>query len=433
MIPFILAAVAMVAIAVAGVLIPLLRRGTTGIARSASNVAILRDQLRELDADLAAGTMPRERYEQAKRELEARALEETRDEGTASGPPSQSAAWTAALVAGAIPIAALLLYVVLGNHDAFAPVAARGAKDGAEHQVTPQEIEAMAAKLAARLQNEPDNVDGWVMLARTYYALNRHAEAALAFDRAITLVPDNADLLADYADALGAAEGGLKGKSLELIDRALKADSTHWKALALAGTAAFNRKDYKSAVAYWEKMKATVPPGSPIAGSIDASIAEARELGGLPAGAVAASPSGTTPKAPVVATAKAPAGPTPAPQAAGSPGATIGGTVSLAPALAAKAAPTDTVFIFARAAEGPRMPLAILRKQVKDLPLSFTLDDSMAMAPNMALSNYPSLIVGARVSKSGSASPQSGDLEGVSPTVRIGATGLAVVIDRTLP
>ncbi len=218
------------------------------------------------------------------------------------------------------------------------------------------------------------------------------------------------------------------GKSLELIERALKADPTHWKALALAGTAAFNRKDYKGAVAYWERMKATVPPGSPIAGSIDASIAEARELGGLEArsGARQRPP-------PAIATSKAPSSPVPAPQAAASPGATIGGTVSLAPALAARVAPTDTVFIFARASEGPRMPLAILRKQVKDLPVAFTLDDSMAMAPNFALSNFPSVIVGARVSKSGSASPQSGDLEGLSPAVRIGATGLAVVIDRTLP
>ena len=107
--------------------------------------------------------------------------------------------------------------------------------------------------------------------------------------------------------------------------------------------------------------------------------------------------------------------------------------MSLAPALAGKVAPTDTVYIFARAADGPRMPLAILRKQVKDLPVAFTLDDSMAMAPNLALSNFPSVIVGARVSKSGNASPQSGDLEGLSPAVKIGATGLAVVIDRTLP
>ena len=199
-----------------------------------------------------------------------------------------------------------------------------------------------------------------------------------------------------------------RGKSLELIERALKADPTHWKALALAGTAAFNRKDYKGAVAYWERMKATVPPGSPIAGSIDASIAEARELGGLQAqpGArqVRPRPSPRRRRRRV-----------PRPQAATLPGATIGGTVSLAPALAARAAPTDTVFIFARASEGPRMPLAILRKQVKDLPVAFTLDDSMAMAPNFALSNFPSVIVGARISKSGNASPQSGDLEGSRP------------------
>lgn len=427
MTPFVLIAVAMVAIALAWVLVPLLRRGTPGIAREASNVAILRDQLRELDADLATGTMPRDRYEQSKRELEDRAIEESREIRGAAAPPSQSAAWTAAIIAGAIPIAALLLYVVLGNHEAFAPIATQRAKGAAEHEVTPQEVEAMAAKLAARLEKEPDNVDGWVMLARTYYALNRHADAARAFDRAIAIIPANADLLADYADSLGAVEGGLRGKSLELIERALKADPTHWKALALAGTAAFNRKDYKGAVAYWERMKATVPPGSPIAGSIDSSIAEARELGGLKAGPVAANPP------PAIATSKAPAGPAPATQAAALPGATVGGTVSLAPALAAQVAPTDTVFIFARASEGPRMPLAILRKQVRDLPVAFTLDDSMAMAPNFALSKFPSVIVGARVSKSGNASPQSGDLEGLSPAVRIGATGLAVVIDRTLP
>jgi cytochrome c-type biogenesis protein CcmH len=107
--------------------------------------------------------------------------------------------------------------------------------------------------------------------------------------------------------------------------------------------------------------------------------------------------------------------------------------VSLAPALAAKVAPTDTVYIFARAAEGSKMPLAIIRKQVQDLPTPFSLDDSMAMAPNFALSNFSSIVIGARVSKSGSAAPQSGDLEGLSPAVKIGATGLAVVIDRALP
>ena len=136
MTPFVLIAVAMVAIALAWVLVPLLRRGTAGVTREVSNVAVLRDQLRELDADLATGTMPRDRYEQSKRELEVRAIEESRELRGAAPPPSQSTAWTAAIIAGTIPIAALLLYVALGNHEAFAPIAAQGAKGAAEHEVT---------------------------------------------------------------------------------------------------------------------------------------------------------------------------------------------------------------------------------------------------------------------------------------------------------
>lgn len=430
MITFISIAAVMVVTALAWILVPLLGRGKAGgIAREASNVAILRDQLRELDADLATGAMPREHYEQARRELEQRVLEESKAVSIPGGAASQSTAWTAAILGAAIPLAALLLYVSLGNHDAFLPAATRAAKAGAEHEVTPQQVEEMVAKLAAKLDKEPDNPDGWVMLARTYYALNRHADAARAFERALTVVPDNAELLADYADSVAASQGGLRGKALELVDRALKADPTHWKALALAGTAAFERKDYKSAVVYWERMKATVPPGSPIAGSIDASIAEARELGDLKSAPTsAAAPSAN---ARVAESASAPAG------AAATlsllAGATVAGTVTLAPDLAAKTAPTDVVYIFARAAEGPKLPLAILKKQVKDLPAVFTLDDSMAMAPNFALSNFPQVVVGARISKSGNATPQSGDLEGFSPVVKTGSTGLTVVIDRALP
>jgi cytochrome c-type biogenesis protein CcmH len=288
------------------------------------------------------------------------------------------------------------------------------------------------------------------MLARTYYSLKRYNDAVPAFEKATTLIPNDGGLLADYADAVGAAEGGLHGKAQALIVRALAADPTHWKALALAGTAAFERKDYKQAALYWEKTKATVPAGSPFASSIDASIAEARQLGGLgptaapaPAPVAAAAPREGAAKA-AASAAPVPSPPTSAPAAASAAtsaasttsaatNATIAGTVSLAPALAAKVTPTDTVFIFARAAEGPKMPLAILRKQVKDLPAAFTLDDSMAMAPNFALSKFPSVVVGARVSKSGSAAPQAGDLEGLSPAVKVGVTGLAVVIDRALP
>jgi len=416
---FVLIAVGMVAIALAAVLIPLLRGSTPGVLREATNVAILRDQLRELDADLDAGTMPRDRYDQAKQELLQRALEESKSVEAVAARAPQSAAWTAAVLGSAIPIAALLLYLALGNHDAFAPLAVQS-KPAGEHKVTRQDIEALAEKLAAKLKDDPANVDGWVMLARTYQALDRNEDSARAFDRAVALLPDNADLLADYADLLATIDGGFREKSVQLIEQALKADPRHWKALALAGTAAFNRKDYKMAVGYWERMKATVPPTSPLAGSIDASIAEARELGGLKAAAAPAAPLPATPAAPPAATAA-------------SAGARIAGTVQLAPALADKVSPTDTVYIFARAVDGPRMPLAILKKQAKDLPVTFALDDSMAMTPSLALSNFPSVIVGARVSKSGSATPQSGDLEGLSSAVKLGATGLAVVIDRTLP
>lgn len=434
MIAFVVVAALMVALALAWILVPLLRsRGGSGIAREASNVAILRDQLRELDTDVANGTISREQYDQARRELEQRVLDESKAVASvAAAAPSAASAWTAAIVAGALPIAALLIYVALGNFDAFSPLAARdagGGASGARHDVTPQELEKMTAELAARLDKDPGNAEGWIILARTYYAQSRYPDAVKAFDRAVSLAPRDAALLADYADALGAAQGGtLQGKPLELVERALAADPTQWKALALAGTAAFDRKDYAQAVAYWERMKQTVPPGSTVAQSIDSSIAEARELGGI------------KPGTPAPAIAKAPAAAVPAAKAAGeapvaaaAAGGSIAGTVSLAPALAAKASPDDVVFIFARAAQGPKMPLAILRKQVRDLPASFALDDSMAMQPGMALSNFGEVVVGARISRSGQAMPQSGDLEGLSPPIKVGARNVAVTIESTIP
>jgi cytochrome c-type biogenesis protein CcmH len=432
MMTFVFVAAAMVAVALAWVLVPLLKRGgREGVALEASNAAILRDQQRELDADLSADVITREQYEESQRELERRVLDDAKASVAARAPPTQAAAWTAAILGGAIPITALVLYVALGNHDAFVAGATRTADGAAQHEVTPEQVEAMAAKLAAKLERDPNNPEGWVMLARTYYALNRHADAAKAFERAIALMPDNADLLADYADSIGAAQGGLAGKPLELINQALKADPTHWKALALAGTAAFDRKDYAQAIAYWERMKATVPPSSPLSGSIDASIAEARELSGLKS-ALGSGTAGASANVPPTAR-PAPSVAAASPAAPAAPGATIAGTVELAPSLAARATPTDTVFIFARAAEGPKMPLAILRKQVKDLPAQFTLDDSLAMTPTMALSKFPTVVVGARVSKSGNATPQPGDLEGFSIAVKTGATGVVVVIDRALP
>ena len=434
---FLVAAVVMVASALAWILVPLLRpKSSTPLAREASNVAILRDQLAELDADLAAGTTARVQYDEARRELEQRVLEESKALEATRSVRTPSAAWTAALIGSVIPLAALLLYATIGNIEALLPGKRDVAGGSPSHEVTREQVEDMAARLAAKLEKDPGNADGWVMLARTYYALQRNDDAVKAFDRAVALRPDDAGLLADYADALASTQGGIAGKPLALVERALKTDPTHWKALALAGTAAFDRQDYKQAVAYWEKMKATVPPGSPIASSIDTSIAEARALAGLGSAPstitspqFAAKTAESTAKSAEIPAKSAASAAKPAAGAA----ATIAGTVALAPAFQGKVAPTDTVYIYARAAEGPRMPLAILRKQVRDLPVSFSLDDSMAMAPNLALSNFANVVVGARVSKSGNATPQSGDLEGSSPAVKVGMSGVSVVIDRALP
>jgi cytochrome c-type biogenesis protein CcmH len=423
---FVVVAALMVAVACAWVLVPLLRGDRRAdVDRHASNLAILRDQLRELEGERARGVVGDAQYEQAKGELERRVLEEAQAPAPDPGPAPRAGAWAAALIAAMLPIGAVVLYAGIGNPEAV--LTAQQAGGGAEpqqHQVTPQDIEAMVGRLAQRLEKEPDNAEGWMMLGRSYYVMNRFPDAARAYERAIALMPDNADVLADYADALAVGQNrSLAGKPLQLIERALKADPTHWKALALAGTAAFDRRDYAAAVAYWERMKATVPPGSEIARSIDDSIAEARTLAGL--GGNAATAAADPAK---VATAKS-APSTPA--AAGA--AQVSGKVSLAPALAAKAAPDDTVYIFARAANGPRMPLAILRKQVRDLPATFALDDTMAMSDAAKLSGFPEVVVGARISKSGNAAPQSGDLEGSSPPVKVGASGVSVVIDSARP
>jgi cytochrome c-type biogenesis protein CcmH len=284
----------------------------------------------------------------------------------------------------------------------------------APHELTAAQIEDMVDKLAIRLQSNPDDANGWAMLARSRVALGQHDKAVEAFARAERLRPRDADLLADYADALAMAHGrNLEGEPATLLQRALEVDPHHAKALALAGTAAFDRKDYKAAVASWETLARTEPPDGPFAGQVRDGIAEARRLAGMP-------PASASAAGPGLATATV------------SAGASLSGTVTLAPALAGKVSPEDVLFVFARAVDGPRMPVAIVRKRVKDLPLEFTLDDSMAMSPAANLSSARRVIVGARVSRSGNAVPQPGDLQGSTPAVQVGATGLSLQIDQVV-
>lgn len=399
------------------VLPPLLsgsRRSGLVASRNEANVSIYRDQFQELDADLASGTLSPDQYQQARRELESRVLDDVGAGGAVAVAPAGQGGRLIAVVTGvAIPVLAVSLYLALGNTKGLQPdqvAAVQGGSGAQGHEVTPEQISAMVDALAQRLQAEPGNAEGWVMLARSYNALQRYGDAVKAFAKAVELVPNDGQLLADYADAMAMAQGrNLQGEPERLVRRALEIDPRNIKALALAGTVEFEKKNYKAAADHWQQAALLVPPQSDFARSVQNSIAEARKLGGIKA--AAAEP------------AAAPA--QPGAVAVGS----ISGTVQLAPALAAKVAPTDTVFVFARAASGPRMPLAIVRKEVKDLPIAFSLDDSMAMAPNMKLSAFEQVVVGARISKSGNATPQPGDLQSTTHPARLGVSGLSVTID----
>ncbi len=271
------------ALFVAGALLfvvpPLLaHRERIRFSRSATNLAIHRDQLRELDADVRAGTLDAEHYEKARRELEARLLEDMAV-GDAPAAPARHGRGAAIVVSAAVPLLVFALYFAVGNPQALLP--GRAAESGAAHGMTAQQVEALVERLAARMRENPDNPEGWIMLGRSYRALGRFSQAAQAYANATARLPGDAGLLADYADILAMAQGRrLQGEPERIIARALEADRNNLKALALAGTAAFEKQDYAGALRYWERMLPLVPPDSDDARSIQANIAEARSLGG---------------------------------------------------------------------------------------------------------------------------------------------------------
>ncbi|OYT90815.1 MAG: c-type cytochrome biogenesis protein CcmI [Burkholderiales bacterium PBB3] len=368
----------------------------------------LKNQLRQLRDLHQSGALPLAHYQESKAALERRLVDLIVD----GSPDAQSAPPTrkpSAKLLGILLLAVLAIAIAgysttrpsLPTQDSSTP----DNNAEAPHTTDSAQMERMTEQLAARMAEQPGDANGWAMLARSYSVLGKHPEALKAYEKAVALRKDDAALLADYADSLAVQnQRSLAGKPMQMVEAALKIDPKHMKALALAGTHAFDRKDYARAAQYWERAVQSGPAGHPMVQSLTAALTEARNLAGLPA----------TDPTPVAATA------------------TVSGTVILSPALAHKAQPDDTVFIFARAAKGARMPLAILRKQVRDLPFAFTLDDSAAMSPANALSSSTKVIVGARISKSGNAMPQPGDLAGQTGVVAVGASGLRVEISDAI-
>lgn len=401
---FVALAALLAVLALAFVLPPLLRgaKPATGVVRDEVNSLIYREQLAELRAERERGAMGEDQLQSAVRDLERRIVAESGVAGAVS--PRSPHAFTAVVVALAIPLVAGLGYWRLGAPDALQPGATQ-----AMAQPDAGQVEAMVEKLWDRLKQSPEDADGWALLGRSLAALGQHERAAQAYAQAARRLPNDADVLADYADALAVTRGRkLEGEPMLLVRRALAADPQHLKALALAGAGEFQAGNHAAAAGHWKKALAMLPPDSEFARQLQGSLEEAEQM------AAAGKPAAPTAKAPA------------AQQAA------LRGTVSLDPKLAAAVAPGDTVFVIARPADGGRMPLAVARTTVAALPYPFTLDDSMAMAPGMKLSEQAKVIVVARISKSGQPMSQKGDLEGASAPVAPTASGLSVVISKTV-
>ena len=414
----------LLAVTLALLLRPLLRARevAAGPDADAAAISVYRDQKLALDAECADGVITAAERDAAVTELARRLGDEVATVRSAqTDQRGQRRAWFAAAAQLLlIPSAAVVLYMRLGNPAAGEPAHAAAIDGRNPHEIADTQIVAMVDSLAQRLKARPDDADGWALLARSYQALGRFPEAADAYAHADALIPDNAALLADYADVLAMAQGRkLAGKPAALAQRALAIDPNHRKALALAATAALEARDLDGALAYWRRLLAQFPQASDDAKQVTAIIAEIESAQREGKGVPVAGDSAPRREARALVT----------PPAA----ATIAGRVDISPALATKVALTDTVFIFARAVDGPRVPLAVLRIAAKDLPKEFTLDDSMGMAPGAKLSGAAAVIVEARISRSGNALPQSGDFSGRSAPIKPGAAGVKVVIDQVVP
>ncbi|MDH2919037.1 MAG: c-type cytochrome biogenesis protein CcmI [Sideroxydans sp.] len=405
-------------LAVSFVVVPLWRNKVTSnaVLRDAANLEILRDQSAEMSADLAHGLLNQESFEQGQRELQARLLDEVKSTAVVNSVVSNPAKKLAVAMTLLIPIASVLLYLQLGSTKALLPPPDEvSAVQGFGVLRSDVALEALAKKLA----ESPNNPDGWVQLGRSYSELKRYSEASQAYEQLVKLVANEAQVWTEYADVYAMAHGQtLLGEPTKFLDKALALDEKNTTALALSGSAAMERGDYVAAITHWQKLVSLLPADYQDIQMIQDGVKQAREFLAMQKGG----------KEKLAQLNRGTANPTAASHAAEA----ITGKVSLSAAMQKLVSPDDIVFILARAAEGPKMPLAVLRKQVKDLPLEFSLDDSMAMQPQLKLSGFAQVVVVARISKSGTPMAQPGDVQGLSATIKPGTKGLNIVIDSVV-
>lgn len=423
---------------------PLLRRPPPATAREADTGLrdFYRAQREQVQRDLREGALTADAALRADEELQRDLLQDLARRGASAPAAAGHRAGVAAacLLSLALPLAAALLYGHLGNPRAAATLAQADAAE--PHAGDDGDSMTLAVNaLAQRLRAAPDDADGWYTLARSYETLGRYTDAAAAYRQVLRLVPDQPQVLADLADALlSANQGAPDAGSIAAVAQALAAQPDQPKALALAGMMALRRGDAAEALGYWQRLQAILPPESEAARQIESNIAQARAMAQANGGNGNAQRQATGPASPPAGAAPTPQtalpGPTPGPvSATAAPSAAPGqlsGQASIAPALREQVRPTDTVFILARPVSGSRMPLAVLKLQVSDLPRAFTLDDRNAMSPQATLSSAGRVQVEIRVSRSGTPAAQPGDLSGLLSEVAVPGAGLELVADTVI-
>ena len=386
-----------------------------------ANAAVYRDQMVELDREFVMGNLNYEELKAARDELSQRLLADATADDAFNEPlsPAMPVVWrkpwlAVCLLVFVVPVASVLMYSVLGEPAALDPMALKQGVDNSA-EVTPEKLTEMATALTRRLQDEPNSIEGWVMLGRVQRARAHFEEAAEAYGKALALSRDD-NLSIERAEVLAQKNGGsFAGEPWSIIQRVLTADPHHLNALFLAGSASYAEMNYQTALRYWERAREVVPTDSPDAPELDRAIAEARDKMGLPA---------IPPRAAIQQETVA--------SKAALAASSISGRVSLVKELKGLVAATDTVFVYATPVSGSRMPIAILRTTADKLPLDFVLDDSMAMSPAVKLSGMDEVTVRVRISKSGQATAQSNDY-GVSLTpVKPGSKGLNLMVRDTL-
>ena len=394
-----------------GVLVGVLLRQRNVVSHASqakANAKVYRDQILDLDREHESGHISDAEWQQSRDELSLRLLEDTSAQDDPKAKKEKPALWTAVLVAVALPLASMGMYMWLGEPDALNPMALK-----APEQPDQQSLLKMAEALAGKLNEKPDNLQGWVMLGRTYRTLEKFDAAVQAYDRALTLSADD-DLKLERVEVLAMkTQGNFEGEPWAVIRDILQRDPQHYGALLLAGSASYAHEKYSDALKYWQQARKPLPADNPDVQGLDEAIASVQKKLGM---AVAPSPASSAGN-----------------DGASAAGLTVSGQVSIAEALKGKVKPSDVVFIYASPANGERMPLAIFKTTASQLPMAFTLDDSTAMAPERKISSAGEVFVKVRVSKSGNAMPQSGDLAGTLGPVKLGSKGLKLEIKDQMP